>query len=521
MADAASLIPLLESSSHLQLRIVLGTHISPALRAFGESHPDSASKVLILGRAWVALSLATLALYVPAIPIDPAVAQQVELALLKSQQARLEAEAFAHLRAEGQITGNATNPKILAAQERLVQIETELSQLGPLIVERETNVSLLNTMFKEIHHFLGEIVDPAKLQGLADSLAQTPDAQAFLREQSAQENIAGFLQRISQTYSLFADITQPLNLALSQLRSGLRFLARSTELRTALARGQSEADLVGTLASFPTAFAVQTLHVSELPVRLKSELPAVATSRLLLLEATSIGYDIAIGLCLDPGTVQSIGLIFDQLSHLWLMDREKEAQAEQEAQSLYRQRKVDEEILSDIELEEKEFKELFPQFGDIMDEDEANDVEPEAVAAASASKSKFILPDQASELHRLHGMSPCLLQPAHVWTEVCNIFFLFFLFQSLSFRPRLETPRNLPSLPSARTLSATFSPAIMMRSPTISTRPLRSRFSFSRTPLPASPQPRPPGTGRTTSTRTPTRTRCAKPCSSSAVSIAA
>jgi midasin len=409
--DPSSFIAALESTTNAHLRSALQTHLSSRLLDLLVATRDSTLDLNAGGRAWIGSAFTLLALYVPDVPIDPAVAQQAELALLQDREVRLNADFAAHQRSELELTGNSSNPKLKEISKDLLQVQRSISSLGPLVVERETNVALLNTMFQEVHHFLGQVVDPVRVQDLVDRLSSSPDSQAFLREQSAQDNIVGFIQRIDQTYDLFSDLSRPLHLALSQLRTGLRFLSRHAQLQAALEANRSEADLVSVLATFPTSLSTHRLHATNLPVRLKSETPAVATSNLLLLEALAIGYDASLGLPLDGRTVNSVGVVFDQLAHLWLMDREKEAQAKQEAESLYRQRKADEEVLSDLELEEREFKELFPQFGDIMDEDEEEDTSRDLADAASKKAKSFIQPDQAQQLYKLHGKSfVCLLE---------------------------------------------------------------------------------------------------------------
>ncbi|CED83314.1 AAA ATPase containing von Willebrand factor type A (vWA) domain [Phaffia rhodozyma] len=386
------------STSHSQLRVALQQHVVPNVESLFRRTQDNSSDMQLLGQAWVGLSIATLQLYVPAIPIDPAAAHGSELRLLQYQETQYEAELVSHRRAELEVTGNSSNFKIASKSELLWRVQQAIVGLGALRVDRETNVALLNTMFHEIHQFLAQVIDGSRVDALIANIASSSAGKAALEEDSLQSNIRGFLRRMDQMYHLFSDITRPIGVALMQLRTGFRILARDAEMQSALQATQLESTLVTTLTAFPTSLGIKNLRRSELPIRFKSKFPVVPTSKLLLLEVASVAYDLSLGISLDNQVVGALFGLFDQLSHLWMMDRERELQAQQEAESLYRQRKVDEEILSDIELEEKEFKELFPQYGDILDDDEA--IQP--TSATSQNKSAFIQTEQLKQIGRLH-----------------------------------------------------------------------------------------------------------------------
>lgn len=392
----------LESTTHSALKASLQTHLFEPLRLLFTSSDEP---LVSLGRCWLGIATVILQLYIPAIPIDPSAAQRAELQLLRIEEARLSQELEAHLRAEEAITGNTSSLKSVLIVPRLDEIRLAIAQLGAMVVERQSDVGLLNAMFYEVHQFFNEVLAPSRVKNLVDSLANSPDEQALMQERSAQENIVGFCRRLDQTYRFFADLHRPIVLALGQLRTGLRVICRAAEIKRSLQSHQLEADLVPILTTFPTALGIKTLHAADLPVRFKTHVPAVPTSSLLLLGLAASVYDSGIGMAFDSTRVQGIATLFDQFTHLWLMDREREALAEQEAESLYRQRKVEEQVLTDIELEEKEFKELFPQFGDVLDEDDDQERHLSTQTQDKALKAAFILPGQAELALQLHSAS--------------------------------------------------------------------------------------------------------------------
>lgn len=402
-SDLAAFMSDLGATSHEALKTSLQTHLVGPLRTLLSTPEDL---LVALGRCWLGLAMVILQLYIPSIPIDPSAAQRAELQLLEIEEARLSDELEAHLSAETAITGNADNLKSAAIRPRLDEIRKAIVQLGAMVVERTSDVGLLNAMFHEVHEFFNEVLAPARMQNLVEALANAPDEQALMRERSAQENIVGFCRRLDQTYRFFADLHRPIVLALGQLRTGLRLICRDAELKRARQAQQLEADLVPILTAFPTALGVDRLHAADLPVRFKSHSPAVPTASLLLLGLAASVYDNGIGVAFDAGRVQAVSTLFDQFTHLWLMDCERQAQAEQEAESLYRQRKVEEDVLTDIELEEKEFKELFPSFGDVLDDDYDQVDDSSAQAKDKALKASFIQPGQAAVALRLHSAFP-------------------------------------------------------------------------------------------------------------------
>lgn len=510
VTDFAALVRDLESTTHQALKASLQTHLMAPLRALLETRDEP---LAALGRCWLGIAMVILQLYIPSIPIDPSAAQRAQLQLLQIEESRLSDELAAHLQAEAAITGNGANLKSAAILPRLDEIRLAIAQLGAMVVERKSDVGLLNAMFHEIHEFFNEVLAPTRMQNLVEALANAPDEQALLRERSAQENIVGFCRRLDQTYRFFADLHRPIVLALGQLRTGLRLLCRDAELKRALQAQQLEADLVPILTAFPTTLGIRTLHAADLPVRFKSHVPAVPTSSLLLLGLAASVYDNGIGITFDSGRVQAVSTLFDQFTHLWLMDCERQAQAEQEAESLYRQRKVEEDVLTDIELEEKEFKELFPQFGDVLDDDDEQDRDLSAQTKDKALKAAFIQPGQAAVALQLHGASrpnpfssPLLVPTVRLTRRALP------LLQAPSSTRRATSTGSTSTRPRARPSSGRSSSAATTRSRTTSTTRSRSRSASSSRPSPpAARSRRSPTGGRTTTTRTPTRARCARP----------
>lgn len=328
----------------------------------------------LLGGLYIGLSQFILGLYVTNIPIDPAV-RRILLGEVISERIALLQEELAAIRAgETRVKGIPESRRTADTQSRLDAALVEQSALGPSS-SRMTDAARLNVFFNEIHGFVSDALDSVKVRQLADSL-KVGDVQSLQREDGFQATTAAFVHRLETKYGDMADLTQPIVTAVYLAKAGFRTLARDLQLRQA-----TRSSLATLVLAFPTA---------SLPSTSSSDVSSQILSAASV--ARSLGVETNRTSAL-PSFMSSI----DTLYTTWSAIRLREQRDAQEADSLYRVKKTDVEVLSDVEEEEKEFKELFPSFEGVGDEGE--DVGSETKSKAKED-GKFTS-DHVLAFHRL------------------------------------------------------------------------------------------------------------------------
>jgi len=298
-----------------------------------------------IGDLWISIAQFLLGIYVTNIPIDPAIRRILLGEIIDSRLSLLAEELEATQQAEIQLNGLPESSRTADVQSRLDSVIEEQSLLGPS-ASRSADAARLDILFNEIHSFVDDAMDPVKLEQLATSL-KTGSKQALQREDGFQAISGSFVHRMESNYSDLADLSKPVVTAVLFAKFGFRCLARALQLESA----QSSAIVVNVL-SFPT------MTISDHTGNILSQVLSAASL------VPHLHTDIE-RLAVLPTFVSRL----DDLYATWSSIRLREQQDAQDADSLYRVRKTDEVVLSDIEQEEKEFKELFPSFEGVADED--------------------------------------------------------------------------------------------------------------------------------------------------------
>lgn len=357
--------------------------------------------LVALGKAWVRLASATAQLYLPNVPVDPIVRQRTGQAFAAVQEDRLGAQIKVEEQVIEQVTNNATSSLLASLQHQLQEVVAQRSVEIKAPVSREPDLVRLTQLFRELRSFVTEVVQLSKLEKLLSSLENGND-RAYEQEQSLQASLSGFAHRLKTVYSSLQDLVAPFLLALDQIRLGL-----STVRQGALARARDVTTakhelVVEALTSFPSASATSQYSKLDLPVRLKLESRSSALAAPLLLTAmAAIEHDVSNGAVLSR-SLGRLSRLYDQFYQLWVLDREREEKTREEEASLYKSRKEDLTVLSDVELEEKEFKELFPEFGDTLEDEELGVSFSSAHAAKSKRSTSLLQPSHIQQVWSLH-----------------------------------------------------------------------------------------------------------------------
>lgn len=310
-----------------------------------------------LGQVWLALSRFILDLYVTNIPIDPGVRRGLQGEVIAEHLALVKEELAALMAKEMNLKGKTDSRLVADLMGRASVLEKEEESLGPNL-KRASDVLKLSYLFNEVQAFLSDLYDRKHMCSLISALQDT-HVQAMSRERDFQLGSSAFIQRLSTTYSEMSDLIHPVVTAVLFGKFGLRLIARDTQLHG------SRPDFTVPLAvTFPLAHGVKQLQKLSVdsPVDQATGVPTE------LLAASAYLYEL--------NTKQSriyyiprLAQRLDRLYQIWSAIRLREQQEAQDAESLYRVKKTDIEVLSDEEQEAKEFAELFPQYEDVGAED--------------------------------------------------------------------------------------------------------------------------------------------------------
>ncbi len=322
-----------------------------------------------LGRAWVALALLMIDFYVPNLPMDPVAGNQAYVNILHGRRQRLQQEIQLLQIIAKSRTGYASNLLIERLLRRLSGVELEISAQSH-IVKRDTDAVHLQELFTEIHQFQTRVLTSVPAHNLADAMTLNP-SEAITIETVLQESIMNFQRRLNAAYSRFADIIIPLDEWLTRLRFGLRILRDHRN-----APWKSEAtSLAQSVTTFPPAIAA---------LKIRADTNTVTTlgdkEDLIILRLQAIEHEVLLGINTSKRLTE-FSKCFDELFRIWVKEQKEKARRDAENASLYRGG-VNK---TEHELEEAEFREMFPQYDDVMDENKTGAAPEHSVSRSTTA----------------------------------------------------------------------------------------------------------------------------------------
>jgi midasin len=330
-------------------------HLDPFIVPDVEHTPTSTT----VGSMWLSLAALLIELYVTDVPIDPAVRRVLLGEVFFTRIELLEEELAVVELSEVSIKGVSDSKRREKLLQRIANVDAERQGLGPT-VDRPTDVSRLALFFAEVHSFLRDIASESAIAQLARALAHN-ERHALDRERAFQLATAAFIQRLTATYTDLEDLARPIVTALLFARFGMRCLARGAEAR----ESKPDQTLIASLAFPPITAAVQ---LQELHVRSEGGGSGSVRSHFLAALAHAREVNTAEQ---RSAHIPALAAELDHLYSNWSDARVRENQEAQAAESLYRVKKTDVDVLPEHEQEEKEFAELFPQYEKVTDWDAA------------------------------------------------------------------------------------------------------------------------------------------------------
>ncbi|THV03027.1 midasin [Dendrothele bispora CBS 962.96] len=354
---------------------------------FEENHPSwsSTDDITRIGLGWIAVSRVLLELFVPDVPVDPSSVQDCTTRLWHSEEISISAQISLHSQLEGFRTGNLDNEVIDYLRTRLAVVTQRIRDL-PALSSSCRDVSRLHMFWSEVTQFQLHVLATSKIDGLL-ALLKTGDETASQREQVMQKSIEGFLQRLISAYPEFDDIIVPVQYALMHLRIGLRIVKQANHDTNA----DTNTTSVGlALTAFPSARSSDLL-MSGLYTRSDKDMKAFQH---VLLSIAALSLNKAIGVGTDS-QISYLETSYEQGLRLWLIDQARDDEQDKASQSLYRQTSVNHDALTDAEIEEREFMELFPSFETVLSSEEPGSL-------TKNETSRFVSPEDMKQLLHIH-----------------------------------------------------------------------------------------------------------------------
>ncbi|TCD70746.1 hypothetical protein EIP91_001775 [Steccherinum ochraceum] len=307
-----------------------------------------------LGKCFIKLCYFLTTLYVPDRPVDPAAVEKCTRDYQSDQISLLNEEIDLHTRLETRTSGQKSNGTISFLQSQRPATPAPNS-VGPAV---SRDLPRLHSYWSEVDQLLKLVLATNKIDAFVTHSGPF-DSSMIQRENVVQESISAFCQRLDTVYPDFADLSRPLQLGLQFMKLGLRIL-----IGTALPPSDSQVEdgVVAAVTAFPSVVVAERLQTA-----LVSSDPQSRAFEFLMARIASVAFEAVIGVDVRS-RMETLSSFYDQVLGLWLVDRAREAEYEREGQSLYKSKVSSSDGLNDAELEEEEFRALFPEYSDVLDD---------------------------------------------------------------------------------------------------------------------------------------------------------
>ena len=349
--DGASLRQLLHGVS-APLSDTAEAYLIPALSHLATAQKSRSQHFNALGLCFVAVFKTISELVIPDHPIDPSVALTCSADFWRAEQVNLSNQIQLHSKLEVFYSGSVHNVVTEYLNEQLEKAGSKLKDIPSFTPRLDS--SRLRMFWSEVRQFQSQITSTTKLDTLLRLLAQR-DSSGALQESVLQNTIVTFSHRLKTGYEEYDDIGAAFQLALLHLRLGLHL--------TKHAAHESDHDwrFVSALTAFPAVASssfIRTVHAAS---------AAITTSPFdhIVLVAWLIAADVAMG---AEKSVQDLAETCEQAIRLWLIDKAKADEIEQQSQSLYRHKTTIHDAIADSEVEKAEFLRLFPSYDEVLND---------------------------------------------------------------------------------------------------------------------------------------------------------
>mmetsp|Transcript_3338 Transcript_3338/g.6310 ORF Transcript_3338/g.6310 Transcript_3338/m.6310 type:complete len:5449 (+) Transcript_3338:384-16730(+) len=329
----------------------------------------------IIGKLWIHISLFRLHSLIPTSAVDPALKPQTKLNLAESRNKELSEELRAR-RLNDIVSGTAVGPEEYAPFHSKAQIEElkdSVNVLEKKVVFRPVEESF-SVFYSIIAEFCSTMGSRKWVMDLVTSM-ENKNKTAFHREQVWQDSTLQICNELTSSFTGYADIAQPLVVALFQLKHGIRMVANdskcehaATEKKKRLTRMKSIlCSFPGTVVDVHGVVQSNQLAAVESILDLKSIVDKRKWTTILqaVFERVSVSYDAFAG-----NAAAKIWEVLDNIvgsfAEEYRLEKEDELRRAEEENASFKYKarehisaKTGEEKEQD---DEQSFREMFPDF---------------------------------------------------------------------------------------------------------------------------------------------------------------
>ena len=236
---AANMKHILSQSTDSQFVDLASSVIAPALEIlFTEIKANSVFEdgLTRLGEFWSLVGLLRLNLLSPKHCMDPVNKMRITSDAFASIISTLWNELHVRKKFEQIFTGNEKNAKILALVEDINELSAKQTDIKSKVPYRSPTANY-EPLFNDIQHFVRTIAEKNKLLTLIQQLSSHNQmGTAAAQEIMWQDKTNHFVRTLKDKFADFSDITEPVQLAIYNIKFGLRLLSHSTAVQSNIHR---------------------------------------------------------------------------------------------------------------------------------------------------------------------------------------------------------------------------------------------------------------------------------------------
>lgn len=343
-SQIAEILALVKESDDMHFKNIFEEYLVPSLYL-----AVAASDLAVLGKAWVLFASGCIQLFVPSSPLDPAIEEHVAFGVFESQKemSRKLVQSWESVRK------TLSGDKPLKIEENLPSgSDKELEK--PRVFRRDQSI---DELFEEWDAFMASSIDVEPVARLLKA------AENFADDQNAQivgvlhNNASNFMLRLGSKFIVYADLNDILNGYIYGLRLGLELLAiektnDAAEFDVNSMWPLDIADLMNPTKVEKTFETVRGMSKTLGSGSIVSEKMMLYFIELCFAQKSS--YE-------DSSLNDVLNSAFQSLYYRWYYRRMKNEEKAAQEGSLYKHKDTDDD--------DENFKELFPDYEDVMDID--------------------------------------------------------------------------------------------------------------------------------------------------------
>lgn len=369
--------------------------------------------ILDISQCLVKVACIFIRLYVPAIPVDPALFAKYKLGFSQDKLSLLEADLDTVSSMEKLISGNSSNSETKSITDRLELLKGSMKKHSSQIALRP-KISQISQICKDLNSLIENIISESVIENLISELL-SPDTAVNARhkEKSLQDVLSAFISKGNEKYPMYRDILQPLMTVLYHVKNGFSVICEHSR---SISSESSESlalllDSITKLVTFSDSgsCAISNLEIAtEVNKLAKSSEPSYS-------KQLTLKWDILMSLllrwnatnCLTQfnhlSVVEQAHPLFLSLIDLWSASEDTRKDQEMKKDDLYKYKEQVKRFDTEEEMDEAALLEQFPdfynEFSNIVNQ---NDIlnNQELTVSEHHSKKEWIVVDDHI-LHRI------------------------------------------------------------------------------------------------------------------------